>query len=75
MPIYEYRCADCGTQFEKLVRRATASADVVCPSCGQKSLSQQFSTFATHSNGGTKASDVPACPGGVCRTPELCGMD
>ena len=26
MPIYEYKCDDCGTRFEKLVRRAVGRA-------------------------------------------------
>ena len=36
MPIYEYKCEDCGTKFEKLVRRSTEMAEVECPSCGEK---------------------------------------
>jgi putative FmdB family regulatory protein len=31
MPIYDYRCAGCGAEFEALVRGAAAP---VCPSCG-----------------------------------------
>ena len=34
MPIFEYLCDDCGTEFEKLVRNR-ASTDVLCPSCGE----------------------------------------
>src|ERR1022692_4084886 len=36
MPIYEYKCQDCGTKFEKLVRKTSEDAGVECPSCGQK---------------------------------------
>jgi len=73
MPIYEYRCEDCGTKFEKLVRRATD--EPVCPSCGQKHLQQELSTFAAHSNGATKAAEMPSCPGGQCSNPGMCGMN
>jgi putative FmdB family regulatory protein len=31
MPIYEYHCSHCETQFEKLVRSDTV---VACPQCG-----------------------------------------
>jgi putative FmdB family regulatory protein len=73
MPIFEYLCEDCGTKFEKLVRRA-ASNDVLCPSCGKNHLKQEFSTFAAHANGSPKEM-MPSCPGGMCRTPDLCGRN
>jgi putative FmdB family regulatory protein len=75
MPIFEYRCGDCGTKFEKLVRRAADVPELECPSCGQKHLQQELSTFAAHA-GGSKSSDVPMCPsGGPCRTPGMCGLN
>jgi putative FmdB family regulatory protein len=75
MPIYEYRCDDCGTRFEKLVRRA--GDEIACPSCGQAHLKQELSTFAAHANGGTRpAPALPQCPsGGVCRNPGMCGLN
>jgi putative FmdB family regulatory protein len=76
MPIYEYRCEDCGTKFEKLVRRQADAPLVECPSCGQKHLKQEFSTFAAHANGGSKPADVPKCPsGGPCPNPGMCGLN
>ena len=75
MPIYEYKCEDCGTKFEKLVRRSADAAEVECPSCGEKHLKQEFSTFAAHANGAPKAAEGPACPGGMCRTPGMCGLN
>ena len=76
MPIFEYLCEDCGSKFEKLVRRAESNG-VQCPSCGQEHLKQQFSTFAAHANGASNAhSDMaPSCPSGMCRTPDLCGRN
>ena len=74
MPIYEYRCEDCETKFEKLVRRSTDVAEIECPSCGQKHLRQVLSTFAAHANGGTKSPEMPSCPnGGPCHNPGGCG--
>ncbi len=77
MPIYEYICDDCGTKFEKLVRRPAEIAEIECPSCGQKHLKQELSTFAAHANGSSrKSADVPMCPsGGRCPTPGMCGMN
>ena len=64
MPIYEYNCEDCGTRFEKLVRRSSDAAEIECPSCGQKHLPQELSTFAAHANGAPEGGNavVPKRP-------------
>ncbi len=74
MPIFEYLCDDCGTKFERLVRRAGDSGGE-CPSCGKAHLTTQLSTFAAHANGRSKEAVMPSCPGGMCRTPDLCGRN
>ena len=74
MPIFEYACDDCGTQFEKLVRRSEANA-VRCPSCGQDHLTTQYSTFAAKTNGiNGNAQPEGACGGGMCQG-GMCGMN
>lgn len=73
MPIFEYRCEDCGTHFEKLVRGSDPEAPR-CPACGESHLEQQLSTFAAHANAGpAPAPSGGGCPAGMCRTPGLCG--
>lgn len=48
MPLFEYRCAPCDTQFELLIR----GADVpTCPSCGTTSLERILSLFAVSTPG------------------------
>ncbi len=75
MPIFEYLCEDCGSKFEKLVRRPGAE-QVLCPSCGQGHLDQQFSAFAAHSSRDSfQAANMPSCPSGMCATPGLCGRN
>lgn len=76
MPIFEYVCEDCGGKFEKLVRRDSAQAE--CPSCGPKAkVTTVLSTFAAHSGSGAgrSAPEMPSCPGGMCRTPDICGRN
>ena len=73
MPIYEYRCEDCGTKFEKLVRRSDV-AELTCPSCGEKHLRQELSTFAAHM-GASKSAEAPMCPNGGRCNPGMCGMN
>jgi putative FmdB family regulatory protein len=78
MPIFEYLCEDCGSKFEKLVRRSASengANGVHCPSCGQDHLKQQFSTFAAHANGSPKEAAMPSCASGMCQTPDLCGRN
>jgi len=72
MPIYEYRCEECGSNFEKLVRRGD---EVACPSCGKNHLTQQLSVFSAHANG-TKAEPMGGgCGAGMCRMPDVCGRN
>ena len=74
MPIFEYQCDDCGTRFEKLVRRAAQSDGIECPSCGQQHVTTQVSSFAAHANGVSKDT-MPSCPGGMCGNPGFCGRN
>ncbi|HUS05032.1 MAG TPA: zinc ribbon domain-containing protein [Bryobacteraceae bacterium] len=73
MPIYEYRCEDCGTKFEKLVRGSDTA--LACPSCGQSHLNQELSTFAAHAGGSAPQPQMGGCPAGMCRTPAMCGRN
>jgi putative FmdB family regulatory protein len=75
MPIFEYACDDCGTRFEKLVRRSADADAVRCPSCGQDHLTTQYSTFAPRSAAGkSKAEPISGCGGGMCQG-GMCGMN
>ena len=78
MPIFEYRCESCGTRFEKLIRRAGETDGLECPSCGDRRLKQELSTFAAHAGSGpAKERPMPGggCPAGMCPTPGLCGRN
>jgi putative FmdB family regulatory protein len=50
MPIYEYRCAECGSAFELLLSMST-NRTVGCPSCGSGRVEKLFSSFAHRSSG------------------------
>ena len=52
MPLYEYRCATCGSRFELLRRVGQGSEGVACPECGQVDVEKEFSTFAGSVGGG-----------------------
>ncbi len=46
MPIYEYRCDECGKRSSALLG-SYSSADPACPHCGKTALRRLVSTFAT----------------------------
>jgi putative FmdB family regulatory protein len=48
MPLFEYRCADCESQFELLIR---GSVVPTCPSCASTSLERMLSLFAVSTPG------------------------
>jgi putative FmdB family regulatory protein len=50
MPIYEYRCTDCGHRLEALQRLADAPLRV-CPACGKESLTKLMSAVGFHLKG------------------------
>ena len=50
MPIYEYRCEQCGKKSSTLLP-SFSSPDPVCPHCGKPGLRRLVSTFATVSSG------------------------
>ena len=55
MPIYEYRCDECGKRSTSLLP-SYSSPDPPCPHCGKQALKRLVSTFATASSGeGTAA--------------------
>lgn len=60
MPLYEYRCATCGSRFEVLRRVGQGSEGLACPECGRAGVEKQFSTFAGSVSGGGGSSCSPA---------------
>ncbi len=58
MPLYEFRCSQCKTDFEELVLsiKPEALTAVVCPECGSHKVTKKVSTFASSVSGGASAS-------------------
>jgi putative FmdB family regulatory protein len=54
MPLYEYRCDDCGEEFE-LIRSVSDTSEVRCPTCDAPA-SKKLSLFATGTNVGRSCS-------------------
>jgi putative FmdB family regulatory protein len=64
MPIYEYVCNVCQTQFEKIV--INKQQEISCPKCASKKATIQLSVFATAGNGSSSAPSGSSSGGGGC---------
>lgn len=57
MPMFEYRCAECGHKFEELV--SSADDFVECPKCHSAKAEKLLSVFAA--SGSASAGSLPSC--------------
>ncbi len=80
MPIYEYRCSDCGFQKEFIQKMSDAPL-TTCPECNRETFGKMLSAagfqlkgsgwYATDFKGGSapkkeEAPAAPACGAGAC---------
>jgi len=74
MPLFEYKCRDCGETFEKIVASSTTS--VVCKRCASLQVEKLLSVFAV---GGSSRpeSGLESGPCGACGAPQrgMCRME
>jgi len=47
MPLYEYRCQECGKEYEMLRKMQDADRGLECPECRSEAVERLLSTFAT----------------------------
>ena len=69
MPVYEYVCLDCKTQFDALRPMAQADKPIACESCGGDHSARTLSVFFAVSEGRTVAGAADGCAhcaGGHC---------
>jgi putative FmdB family regulatory protein len=65
MPIFEYKCASCGLEFEKLV---FGNASVLCPNCTSEEVVKKFSLFGMSGVEKQTSSGCSSCSSGSCST-------
>lgn len=71
MPIYDYRCDDCGSTYDIFHKVREVEEDVVCPSCNSAKHTRLISapSFSMQGSASKSVSDAPApscCAGGAC---------
>jgi putative FmdB family regulatory protein len=68
MPIYEFRCRQCGHRFEELCRMGSNGAGVRCPGCKGKRVERIMSRFASRSSGRDRGLEASSAGGSACST-------
>lgn len=52
MPMYEYRCENCGRIYEQLRRMSEADQGLRCPHCQSENVHRQVSACSVRATGG-----------------------
>jgi putative FmdB family regulatory protein len=70
MPLYEYACKDCLTEFEIIRSIKDADTGLTCLQCHSENVQRLISLFNATSNGRAIAgsSGCGSCAGGSCST-------
>lgn len=74
MPLFEFRCQECGHTFEKIV--PSSNSEVSCRNCESAKVEKLLSVFAVGRASGSSAAPEPG-PCGACGAPQrgMCGMN
>lgn len=64
MPVYEYRCLECNTDYDVFHKSTTSSEDITCPECHSAKTTKKLSVFAASVPQGS--SDFGSCADGSC---------
>jgi putative FmdB family regulatory protein len=64
MPIYEYLCKECGTEFDALRSMKDADTVIVCKKCQSDKTQRKLSKCFANSGGHTLAGSGHSCSGG-----------
>ncbi|NJN14826.1 MAG: zinc ribbon domain-containing protein [Oscillochloris sp.] len=77
MPMYEYACLECRSQFDQLRRMNESDHGVACPHCRSPQIQRRLSTFAAHTRSAGGSAVVAERPtqtaGGCCGGSCGCG--
>lgn len=68
MAVYEYRCQDCGSNYDVLHLGKEKQEDIVCPQCESTNYKKLLSVFSASSGtaSAVDTSSMPSCASGAC---------
>jgi putative FmdB family regulatory protein len=72
MPIYDYKCEECGKTYDVFHKVREVLEDVVCPACGSAKHTRLLS--APSFSMGNSQAEAPPCANGSCCSGS-CGMN
>ncbi|MGK9476878.1 FmdB family zinc ribbon protein [Melioribacter sp. OK-6-Me] len=72
MPVYEYKCNDCGKKYEIYHKSINKLSDIECPSCKSRNYKKLLSSFST-SNESDSYETSTGCADGSCNLPAYGG--
>jgi len=78
MPVFDYRCSDCGTVYDVYHKVKEVAEDVLCPQCGSpkhKKLISATSISMGGSSSGSSHSESSCDAGGGCCGGGSCGLN
>ena len=61
MPLYEYRCADCGNEFEMMMRFSEADRRPACPACESPKTQKKLSAVASFGSAASDSGGSSSC--------------
>lgn len=66
MPLYEFICADCGKEFEKVMRFDQSGEQPPCPACESRETHKRISLFSSRNapGGSTSSGSCGSSSGG-----------
>jgi putative FmdB family regulatory protein len=78
MPIYEFKCLECGEYFEFLVMKTEETVEMACPKCKAENFERILSgtnyAMGEGAGGGARvSSQTRTCSSGSCTTYEIPG--
>ncbi|MCD5412029.1 zinc ribbon domain-containing protein [Thermodesulfovibrionales bacterium] len=63
MPIFEYKCGECGQEFEKLV---FGNQEITCSKCESKNTNKKMSVFGMSGVENPTSSGCSSCSSSTC---------
>lgn len=70
MPIYDYRCSDCGKTYDVFHKVREVKEDIICPECNSTEHVRLISAPSISMKGSSSSSSfsdqMPSCADGSC---------
>jgi putative FmdB family regulatory protein len=66
MPIYDYKCTDCGSTYDVFHKVREIEEDIICPQCNSTKHVRLISAPSISMKGSSAPEPMPSCSDGSC---------